>query len=69
MRLISLIQTLAVAEYLNSRHAGMALGDAKTDTLERIFRRAVTELTKAGKIGSTGEWVWLVSGQPPDSGQ
>jgi hypothetical protein len=44
--------------------------DAKPDTLDRIFRRAATELTKAGKVRTTGEWFWPDNGQSPDmSGQ
>jgi hypothetical protein len=44
--------------------------DAKPDTHDRTFRRAVPELTKAGKVGEIDGWFWLKGGQTPDmSGQ
>lgn len=44
--------------------------DAKRGTHDRIFRRAVADLTKGEKVGEIDEWFWPKSGQSPDmSGQ
>jgi hypothetical protein len=44
--------------------------NAKPDTLDRIFRRAVADMTNAGKVRSVDEWYWPDGGEPPDmSGQ
>ena len=41
--------------------------DAKPETLDRIFRRAVTELSGANRVRSLDDWFWPDSGQSPDS--
>jgi hypothetical protein len=44
--------------------------DAKPGTYDRVFRRAVTDLTEGGKVGEVDGWFWPKGGQSPDmSGQ
>jgi hypothetical protein len=50
--------------------AGKREPDAKPGTHDRIFRRAVPELTKTGKVEELDGWFWLKGGRTPDmSGQ
>jgi len=52
------------------RDAGGREPDAKPGTHDRVFRRAVTDLTEAGKVGEVDGWFWPKGGQSPDmSGQ
>jgi hypothetical protein len=40
--------------------------EAKPETHDRVFRRAVTDLTKAGRVDGGDDWFWLKGGQSPD---